>query len=167
MNAYRFSDLKLGMTEEFCTAAVRGGGGGCTQHGDNRLRPCREAGEYPLEISRESLDLFRDLTGDISPIHTDGDYARERGFAGRVCYGMLTSAFYSTLVGVYLPGKYALFQEAHISMAKPVYIGDRLSVTGKITELNEALKRITIKARIRNQKGETVSRATLAVGVSE
>ena len=52
-------------------------------------------------------------------------------------------------------------------MAKPVYIGDRLSVTGKITELNEALKRITIKARIRNQKGETVSRATLAVGVSE
>ncbi len=26
MNAYRFSDLKLGMTEEFCTAAVRGGG---------------------------------------------------------------------------------------------------------------------------------------------
>lgn len=167
MNAYRFSDLKLGMTEEFCTAAVRRGG--AVVHNSETIA-CGHAGgqtDYPLEISRESLDLFRDLTGDISPIHTDGDYARERGFAGRVCYGMLTSAFYSTLVGVYLPGKYALFQEAHISMAKPVYIGDRLSVTGKITELNEALKRITIKARIRNQKGETVSRATLAVGVSE
>ena len=164
MNAYRFSDLKLGMTEEFCTAEVRGGGGAavCNTETDT----CAQ-GAYPLEISRESLEMFRDLTGDISPIHIDESYARERGFAGRVCYGMLISAFYSTLVGVYLPGKYALFQEAHISMAKPVYIGDRLSVTGKITELNEALKRITIKARIRNQKGETVSRATLAVGVSE
>jgi len=123
--------------------------------------------ECPLEISQNTLDMFRDLTGDISSIHVDERYARERGYEGRVCYGMLTSAFYSTLVGVYLPGKYALFQEAHISMTKPVYIGDRLSVTGKITELHEQLKRVTIKARIRNQKGETVSRATLVAGVSE
>lgn len=37
MNAYRFSDLKLGMTEEFCTAEVRGGGS-CMQYGDRHLR---------------------------------------------------------------------------------------------------------------------------------
>lgn len=52
-------------------------------------------------------------------------------------------------------------------MTKPVYVGDRLTVTGKVKELNEALKRVTIKARIRNQNGETVSRAILEVGVSE
>lgn len=160
MNEYTFADLKLGMTEEFHTTDVCSGGAAVCGDTDG------ETG-VPLEISRKSMELFRDLTGDISPIHIDEAYARERGFAGRVCYGMLTSAYYSTLVGVYLPGKYALFQEAHISMAKPVYIGDRLSVTGKITELNEALKRVTIKARIRNQQGETVSRATLAVGVAE
>ena len=38
MNAYRFSDLKLGMTEEFCTAEVRGGGDSCMQYGDRHLR---------------------------------------------------------------------------------------------------------------------------------
>lgn len=167
MNTFKFADLKIGMTEEFHTESVHGGGAAVHTVETDALEDTGGEVGVPLEISQERLDLFRDLTGDISPIHIDEDYARERGFAGRVCYGMLTSAFYSTLVGVYLPGKYALFQEAHISMAKPVYIGDRLSVTGEITELNEALKRVTIKARIRNQRGETVSRATLAVGVSE
>lgn len=80
---------------------------------------------------------------------------------------MLVSAFYSTLIGVYLPGKNALFQEVHISMTKPVYIGDRLTVKGKITELNEPLKRVTIKAKVLNQNGKTVSRATLEAGVAK
>lgn len=164
MNEYTFADLRLGMREEFHTQNVRRGGVSVCDSETNGLT---DEEEYPLEISGDSLERFRDLTGDISPIHVDERYARERGFAGRVCYGMLTSAFYSTLVGVYLPGKYALFQEARISMAKPVYIGDRLSVTGEVSGLDETFKRVTIKARIRNQRGETVSRATLVAGVSK
>lgn len=147
MNDYRFSDLKVGMEAEFDQIAPGGG--------------------TPITITPESLECFREMTGDGSPIHVDESYAAGRGFPGRVCYGMLVSAFYSTLIGVYLPGKNALFQEAHISMTKPVYIGDRLTVKGKVTELNEPLKRVTIKARILNQDGKTVSRATLEAGVAE
>lgn len=145
MNTYCFSDLYIGMEISF-----------------DRF----ENGE-PIEITPKSYEMFRELSGDISPIHLDSDYAKKRGFAGTVCYGMLVSSFYSTLVGTYLPGKNALFQEAHISMTKPVYAGDRLTIFGKVKDLNEALKRVTIKARIRNQYGETVSRASLEVGVSE
>lgn len=146
MNTYRFAELHVGMDAEFNPQA-RGGG----------ISP----------ISDNDLECFRKLTGDISPIHVDETYAIERGYRGKVCYGMLTSALYSTLVGVYLPGKYALFQEAHIFMTKPVYIGDCLTVKGKIIEINEPLKRVTIKARILRDNGETVSRATLEVGVAE
>lgn len=147
MNTYRFSDLVVGMEVSF-----------------DRLE---NEGEDYIEITPAQYEAFRLLTGDVSPIHVDEAYARERGFGGAVCYGMLVSAYYSTLVGVYLPGQYALLQEAHISMTKPVYAGDRLTVTGTVKELNAALKRVTIRARIRNQDGETVSRATLEVGVSE
>ena len=121
----------------------------------------------PILVSQEDFDRFRIMTGDESPIHVDESYARERGFAGKVCYGMLVSAFYSTLIGVYLPGKNALFQEAHISMAKPVYVGDKLTVKGRIIGLNETLRRVTVKARIVRDDGETVSRATLEAGVAE
>jgi 3-hydroxybutyryl-CoA dehydratase len=79
----------------------------------------------------------------------------------------LTASFYSTLIGVYLPGKYSIFQKSDISFNKPVYIGDTLSVSGKISDINYVLNRVVIKAEIRNQNKEKVSIATLVVGMEK
>jgi 3-hydroxybutyryl-CoA dehydratase len=118
-------------------------------------------------ISSEMQALFLRLTGDNSPCHVDEGFAREKRFKGKLVYGMLTASFYSTLVGVYLPGKYALLQEARIDFSRPVYIGDRLTVKGKIAEIDPVLKRAYIKAEIRNQSDKRVSKASLAVGLTE
>ena len=45
--------------------------------------------------------------GGRLPHHVDADYARGRGFPGRVVYGMLGASFFSTLAGVYLPASTA------------------------------------------------------------
>jgi 3-hydroxybutyryl-CoA dehydratase len=113
------------------------------------------------------LDMFREITGDENPMHTDDTYAKKQGYESRIAYGMLTASFYSTLVGVYLPGKYCIFQECKISFNKPVYVNDILHISGEITEIHEVLKRITIKAAIKNQRNEKVSKATLIVGIYE
>ena len=123
--------------------------------------------ELPEPVTPEMQELFLKLTGDNSPCHVDETFAVGKGFKGKLVYGMLTASFYSTLVGVYLPGKYALFQEAHIDFCSPVYVGDALTVKGKITEIDPVLKRIYIKAEIRNQAGKRVSKASLAVGLTE
>ena len=86
-------------------------------------------------------------------------------YRGRLVYGMLTASFYSRLVGVYLPGEKCLFRECDVQWPKPVYIGDTLTVTGKVSEIDERIHTVKIKAFIRNQNGEKVSRATLTVGV--
>jgi 3-hydroxybutyryl-CoA dehydratase len=127
--------------------------------------PAREREEK--SVSSEMQNIFLDLTEDNNPLHVDEVFAREKGFKGKLVYGMLAASFYSTLVGVYLPGKYALFQEAHIDFSAPVYIGDSLTVKGKITEIAPVLKRVYIKAEIRNQSGKKVSKASLAVGLTE
>ena len=46
-------------------------------------------------------------------------------------------------------------------------IGDTLTVTGEVKEIDEQFRRIHIKAFIRNQDGVKVSRAKLIVGVME
>ena len=61
-----------------------------------------------MTVTPEMMDAFRAITGDVSPIHIDADYARGRGFPGRVVYGMLGASFFSTLAGVYLPGEHCL-----------------------------------------------------------
>lgn len=63
--------------------------------------------EFTVTVTPEMMDAFRAITGDVSPIHIDADYARGRGFPGRVVYGMLGASFFSTLAGVYLPASTA------------------------------------------------------------
>ncbi|HHT98056.1 MAG TPA: MaoC family dehydratase [Clostridiales bacterium] len=123
--------------------------------------------EFKIKITSSMLDMFKEITGDVNPMHIDDSYAKEQGYESRLAYGMLTASFYSTLVGVYLPGKYCVFQECRTSFNKPVYVNDTLYISGEVIEIHEVLKRITIKAVIKNQKNDKVSKAILAVGTYE
>ncbi len=138
MNEYKFLDIKIGLKESF-----------------------------KIKIDDSKMDKFLDISNDINPLHIDSNYAKENGFLDRVVYGLLTSSFYSTLVGVYLPGKYCILQGVDIQFSKPVYIGDTLEISGKVTYINEAYKQIEIKANITNQNNEKVSKATIKVGVMD
>jgi 3-hydroxybutyryl-CoA dehydratase len=111
------------------------------------------------------MGKFLDMSGDINPLHIDKKYAMECGFKDRVVYGMLTSSFYSTLVGVYLPGKHCILQGINIKYSSPVYIGDNIVVSGEVSYINTAYKQLEIKAIIKNQNNINVSRATIKVGM--
>ena len=105
MNTYVFNEIKVGMSAAF-----------------------------NVVVTEEMQDNFLKLSGDNNPMHVDCEYATLSGFKDRVVYGMLTSAFYSRLAGVYLPGRNCLLQECKISFNKPVYIGDKLKVYGEEEE---------------------------------
>ena len=136
MNSYKFVDINVGLEESFS-----------------------------VRVSSEKLDKFLKISGDINPLHTDAEYSKSKGFSDRVVYGMLTSSFFSTLVGVYLPGRYCILQCIDIQFSKPVYIDDVLTITGKVSYINEAYRQIEVKAVIVNQDDEKVSKATIKVGV--
>lgn len=135
MNEYRFDNIEKGMSQEF-----------------------------HVKITDDMMEHFREMSGDINPMHIDEEWAKEWGFCGRLVYGMMTASFYSTLVGVYLPGRYCLLQEISTSFYKPVFVGDELNISGIVRDKNEELQRVTISARIENSKGERISKAMMVVG---
>lgn len=122
---------------------------------------------FSVTITEEMLERFKAISGDYNPLHNEESYAVEKGFAGRVVYGMLTSSFLSTLAGMYLPGKYCLIQEVNTKFTKPVYVGDIITVTGEIVERNDLFKQLVLKVLILNQREETVVRAKMKVGVMD
>lgn len=137
MNNYKFDDIKLDMQEEF-----------------------------KVEITQKMQEKFREITGDINPMHSNIEFAKQKGFDNILVFGMLTSSFFSKLVGVYLPGENCLFQECkEIKFHKPVFVGDILTVSGTVVEIDERFRRITIKAIIRNQNSVKVCSGKLIVGV--
>lgn len=121
--------------------------------------------EFRQEVTLEMMEAFRRLSGDENPLHTNEEFARAHGFTDCVVYGMLTASLYSRLAGMYLPGERCLLQSVHTDFLHPVYIGDILNVMGGVTEKNDSVHQIVIKAVIRNQAGKKVSKARIEAGV--
>lgn len=138
MNSYTLADMKPGLTESFT-----------------------------VMVTSEMMDAFARLTGDVSPIHMDEAYAKNRGYRGRVVYGMLGGSFFSTLVGVYLPGEHCLLHSVECKFARPIFIGDTLTVTGTVTDVSEFAAEAQIKATITNQDGKQVTRGILKAGLAK
>lgn len=137
MNHYTLADMTPGLTESFT-----------------------------VTVTEEMMDAFRAITGDCSPIHLDADYAKGRGYPGRVVYGMLGASFFSTLAGVYLPGEHCLLHGVDCKFAKPIFIGDTLTVTGTVVSVSEAVAEAEIKAVITNQDGKKVTRGVIRAGLA-
>lgn len=123
--------------------------------------------EFSVPLTEEKMQMFTQISGDVNPLHLDDSFAQTHGFPSRVVYGMLTASFYSTLAGVYLPGERCLLYEVDAKFTKPVILADEeiLTVWGRIEEVNRELGFIRLKAKVRNQKGEIVSRAKIMAGV--
>lgn len=136
MKDYSFDDLKINMSEEFV-----------------------------YKISEDKLSLFRDMTGDINPLHTDSEFAKNFGFRDKVVYGMLTASLISTLGGCFLPGKKCLIHQVEAKFVKPVYVGDILTVSGIVSELHDSVREVVIKVRIINQDNITVLKGILKAGL--
>ena len=120
---------------------------------------------FPAKITSEMMNAFRLLTGDENLLHTDDAFAREKGFSGRVAYGMLTASFLSTLVGVYLAGRRSLIHKVEVEFPAPVMPDDELTVSGEVMEKDVRFNLLKLAVTIRNAKGQKVCRGKMTVGV--
>ena len=122
---------------------------------------------FQRQITEEMEEAFRMISGDDNPLHRDDDFAREvsKGrFPKHVAFGMLTASLYSTLAGMYLPGRYSMIHSfEELSFLNPVFTGDVLTVCGEVIDKNEDLGLLQLKAVIKNQENKSVSRAKMKV----
>lgn len=99
-------------------------------------------------FSIEDIKKFADLSGDFNPLHVDKSYAEKTEFGGQIVHGMLAGSFFSTLVGMYLPGKNCLYLSQTLQFHYPIMPEEKIKVYGKIIQKIGALKIIEIETRI-------------------
>ena len=93
------------------------------------------------------IESFANLSGDRNPLHMDGAYARERGFADRVAHGFLLGAKVSALIGMFLPGRRCLLVEESLNFPNPVYPGDEVTLSGEVVDTHTDLALVSLKIR--------------------
>jgi 3-oxoacyl-[acyl-carrier protein] reductase len=91
-------------------------------------------------------------------LHVDDEFAARTEFAQRVVHGFLHASLLSTLVGMKIPGRGALYLSQNIEFTSAVFIGDTVEARGTITKIDETTRIITMDTVITNQNGEEVLR---------
>ena len=85
--------------------------------------------EFKITITELMIEKFSELSGDFSPIHMNENFAKSKKFNGRVVHGMLLASFLSRMVGMYLPGKHALYTSQSLEFHNPCFINDEITIS--------------------------------------
>jgi acyl dehydratase len=105
---------------------------------------------FEIKITEKMVDDFANFSGDYNPLHMDQNFAKSKNFKNRVCHGMLLSSFFSTLIGMYLPGKNSLYFSQTINFQLPCYINQKITVSGEVKEIIPSIKTIVLETKIFN-----------------
>ena len=126
------------------------------------------ADRFEVLVTAGDIQRFAELSGDVSPVHVDDDFARSRGFPGRIAHGALLTAYVSRFVGVLMPGSGGVLQRVEMEFRHPCFAGDRLIVAGEVFRRVEALEVVILKVTIVNAAtGELLANGKVQSGLKQ
>ncbi len=118
---------------------------------------------FSKTVGETDVYMFAGITGDFAPNHVDEVYMAKSGYGRRIAHGALLIGFMSTTSTMAIAHVQAA-DETPVSLGydrvrflKPVFIGDTVTVTYRIAEVDEARRRSTSEIEVNNQHGELVA----------
>ncbi|MGH7103551.1 MAG: MaoC family dehydratase [Acetobacteraceae bacterium] len=121
-----------------------------------------EEARFSRTIGEADLLLFSALSGDFDPIHVDAEYARKSQFGQRIAHGALVMGLLSNTASMIsrravergAKGVSVSLGYDKIRFLHPVFIGDTLTATYRVEEIDEVAGRSRARLEIANQNGE-------------
>jgi phosphate acetyltransferase len=107
-------------------------------------------------LTREDIQLFAVMSGDVNPAHLDEEYARSEMFHKIIAHGMWGGALISTVLGTQLPGPGTIYLNQTLEFRRPVAIGDEVSVTVTAVAKDQEKKRVTFDCKCINHEEKLV-----------
>ncbi len=114
-------------------------------------------------LTYRDIELFAIMSGDVNPAHVDKEFADSDMFHKIIAHGMWGGALISTVLGTQLPGPGAIYLGQSLRFRRPVGLGDTITVTVKVAEMDEDKHRVTLECQAANQRGEIVISGTAEV----
>ena len=118
---------------------------------------------FAKTVTETDVYLFAGITGDLNPAHTNQVASEKTMFKGRIAHGMLSAGFISTVLGMYMPGPGTIYMGQELKFTAPVRIGDTITATGTVVEINVEKNRCKIETVCTNQDGKVVTTGVATV----
>ena len=111
---------------------------------------------YYKTITDGDVKDFAEVSGDRNPVHLDESYAKKTRFKKRIAHGMMTASYFSALFGTKIPGEGCVYTYQSLNFKRPVYIGDTVTATVIVTQIDIAKRRVQFKTTCK-VKGKVVT----------
>lgn len=120
---------------------------------------------FAKTIGETDVYLFAGITGDFSPNHVNEAAMKKSSYGKRIAHGALLIGFMSTTST--LAAEQASREGAsetpvslgydRIRFLKPVFIGDTITVTYRVAEIDLVKRRARSEVTVKNDRDETVA----------
>lgn len=112
---------------------------------------------FSKTVGESDVYLFAGITGDLSPNHVDEEAMKRTPYKKRIAHGVLSIGFASTTSTLMIARAKATAVSAgydRIRFIKPIFIGDTVTVTYTIAEIDQERLRTRANIEVKNQHGE-------------
>ena len=121
---------------------------------------------FTFVVDNKTYNGFISVFNDENPLHTDDQYAREKGFAERVMHGNILNGFLSYFIGELLPFKNIIIHSQSIQYKNPVYLDDELFFEAKVEEVYESVGAMELAFSFRNAKRNQIcAKGKIQIGI--
>ncbi|MEJ2586442.1 MAG: MaoC family dehydratase [Deltaproteobacteria bacterium] len=111
---------------------------------------------FSKTVGESDIYLYAGITGDLNPAHINQIYAEKTFFKDRIAHGLLSAGFISTVIASQLPGPGTIYIRQELNFTAPVYIGDTITASVEILEIDMEKNRVILETLCKNQGGKTV-----------
>jgi 3-hydroxybutyryl-CoA dehydratase len=112
---------------------------------------------FSKTVGESDVYLFAGITGDFSPNHVNREIMGKTPYKERIAHGVLSIGFASTTSTLMIEKAKATAVSVgydRVRFIKPIFIGDTVTVTYTIAEIDEENLRTRADIEVTNQHGE-------------
>ena len=119
-----------------------------------------QSASFTRSFSEEEVRKFADLTWDHNPYHCHPGFAAKSKFGKPIVHGVLVAAAFTHFGGDFFPGPAILATRAEMEFKRPVFPGERITFTARVTAVDRGRGRITYVTTGVNEDGQEVVAVT-------
>lgn len=116
-------------------------------------------------VSETVYENFMSLFRDKNPLHTVEEFAKIKGFKGKVMHGNILNGFLSYFIGECLPVKDVIIHSQEIHFKSPVYMNDELQFEAVISDVFESVKAVQFNFTFKKAEAKEVAKGKIQIGI--
>lgn len=118
---------------------------------------------FSKTVGETDVYMFAGITGDLAPNHVDAVYMAKTSYGRRIAHGALLIGYMSTTSTMAIAYVRPTDETAvslgydRVRFLKAVFLGDTITVTYRISAIDEARRRSVADIEVHNQDAELVA----------